>query len=955
MSSSPGPLKNPNELLVQHERMISALLAPFTLGVLRDLYRRGTVARSELEAILKAGDPKSSVEEWVEVGLLAAKKSGIRLSPAARRRFDHESFPAQALEGRTIEVDNDVPHFLPHAYRIKSLIGRGATSFTFLATQSGAYRDRALKLFIPGVVTFNQLNAALMKGNGIPQQGAALPELIEAGQVKLQHPDGTDVIVPCVVFQLVSGAKTFSEFLRDQDHLSPIIFERFVDRVGGALASIEAAGLVHGDLHEGNILVAIGTSTQLMTDFWVIDFIGIPSSPSKRIETRSDITNFRNHLLNAVITATERQPGFSARFLVGERVWRVLECLRTGVCTTFAQILREFHREALAVPAEHFRPPLQQPFEWLRVEFIPNPESLFKLFEPVPSRFEVISRFGNSWISGPRGCGKSHYLRVLAFHPKMVVEAKNDTELGEKLTQLNYDFRAAFGVLFACRLGEFKGFTPEAIGRSKFDPTTQAFLKHILLLKIWNKTLYALREGLACFDPSTERAVLQMPHDFRPLIEFLEERLGKVAIVQQTGALGIFDQCLAVCTAIENTAISHWSEPTLRSSRRLLNEKDLDLFFGLLKSLFPDLAHSRFYVLVDDASYGNMHYEMQKVMNSLVRGVQANHCFKITCDKFMYTLDSSDGRAIDPHQEATYVDLGEVSIKATRETLVEDLSDYMARVIDRRLEFWGAGTRIKSLLGKSQDPSTFLSALSQPGARRGKKGEPKLLRPARAKAYYGGWNIVWSISHGSVRTLLELVEHIFTSCRATKETLSIPLKNQDDAVRRYSRQRFQALPMLPGDLSGEPLGGRLQAVISAIGEVSRLYLQLYDTGDETRWYETISVDRNDRNKLDSQAVLVLEELIKYGLLLDEGVTFSRAQFGLAQRFDMNKIFAPAFRTTYRVRNHIYLSGDRFEQLLMRPDRFVAWHRTKLLKIRAKRSVTQKELLLRDPPYDEFSA
>ena len=46
---------------------------------------------------------------------------------------------------------------------------------------------------------------------------------------------------------------------------------------------------------------------------------------------------------------------------------------------------------------------------------------------------------------------------------------------------------------------------------------------------------------------------------------------------------------------------------------------------------------------------------------------------------------------------------------------------------------------------------------------------------------------------------------------------------------------------------------------------------------------------------------------------------------------MNKIFAPAFQTTYRVRNHIYISHKRFEDLLLFPDVFVKKHRNKLGK------------------------
>ena len=92
---------------------------------------------------------------------------------------------------------------------------------------------------------------------------------------------------------------------------------------------------------------------------------------------------------------------------------------------------------------------------------------------------------------------------------------------------------------------------------------------------------------------------------------------------------------------------------------------------------------------------------MQKILNSLIRAAQANHCFKITYDKYMYTLETADHRSIDPRHEVTYVDLGETSTKTQRETII-NLSEHMAKVIDRRLEMGGYRYGIQAILGQSQ-------------------------------------------------------------------------------------------------------------------------------------------------------------------------------------------------------------------------------------------------------------
>jgi hypothetical protein len=476
---------------------------------------------------------------------------------------------------------------------------------------------------------------------------------------------------------------------------------------------------------------------------------------------------------------------------------------------------------------------------------------------------------------------------------------------------------------------------PEAIDADEFDIHTQMFIKHILVLKIWNKTLQTIGKGLTAVVPSTQETLIKEPGDFAELIRFFEEKLGRMAVLTDTRPTAVFQQCLAMSTARENSAVAVWHNRERRSCQRLLTEADLHEFFTVLNQAFPDLRQTRFYVLVDDLSEGSVHFETQKVLNSLVRGAQASHCFKITCDKFMHTLDTADGRAIDPRHEVTYVDLGEISVRSQRATPI-DLSAHMEEVVNLRLKAAGYRSTIAQILGKSQRPKDFLSALSLPGARRAPGEGIGGQKPPRAHARYAGWNIVWSISHGSVRTLLELVEFIFMAINASEDTVEIPLSEQDAAVRSYATRQFRALQMLPVKADDQPLGPRLQSILGAIGQISRAYLSEYDTGDPCRWYETISFERLDDRALCKDAADTLLYLVKYGLLLDEGVTFSRAQFGLCRRYDMNKIFAPALRTTYRVRNHMYLSQANLEQLLLHPEAFVRRHRRKLAELVERR-------------------
>ncbi|NQE46543.1 hypothetical protein C5S31_11030 [ANME-1 cluster archaeon GoMg2] len=340
---------------------------------------------------------------------------------------------------------------------------------------------------------------------------------------------------------------------------------------------------------------------------------------------------------------------------------------------------------------------------------------------------------------------------------------------------------------------------------------------------------------------------------------------------------------------------------------------------------------------------------MQKVLNSIMTSATKRFCFKITSDKFMYTLDTAEGRAIDPSQDVVYVDLGDLSVKAQK-TDKKAIREYVRGIVNARLNTWvSQESDIVAILGNSQEPKKFLKHLARPRKETRQATVAVQRDNMRRKALYAGWNIVWQLSHGSIRTLFQLLVYIFAQSNFNRDNPEhIPLDIQDKYVREFSNQKFQSLLMLKGSIGGDPLGTPLSDVASSIGEVSRLYLRKYDTGEPDRFYETITLERLDLKPLSNEAAQVLKYLAVYDVLMTKGITFSRAQVGLSERYDLNKIYAPSFQTTYRVRNHLYLSKDKFEELLLKPDEFVKKTRARLDSlVKRKKDVDQQRTLFEE--------
>ena len=510
---------------------------------------------------------------------------------------------------------------------------------------------------------------------------------------------------------------------------------------------------------------------------------------------------------------------------------------------------------------------------------------------------------------------------------------REDSKLKAKLERLGYDFHRFFGILFECRIGEFKNFTPQAADDKKFTAETVQVLKHILVLKIINKTMTVLREGC-------ETEVLIPPQNILTLRAFIQERFPNMPLYGEPGELNAVEEMIQYARALvtkEKQAESTWNLPGINRGP-LLAEPDVEAFFESLQIDFPDLARTKFFILVDDVSEGRMHLEMQKVLNSIMTSATKRFCFKVTFDKFMYTLDTIEGRSIDSSQDVVYIDLGDLSVKAgVRKKAV--IREYVRGIVNARLNAWvSKKSDIVRILGVSQEPKEFLTFLRHSRKRTRQATDAIQKDSTRRKAFYAGWNIVWQLSHGSIRTLFQLLDYIFAQSNFDRDNPEpIPLDSQDNYVREFSKLKFQSLLMLKGSIDKDPLGTKISNVARSIGEVSRLYLRKYDTGDPGRFYETITLERLDLKPISKEAAQVLKYLSVYDVLMTKGITFSRAQVGLSERYDLNKIYAPCFQTTYRVRNHLYLSKYKFEELLLKPGEFIKRTRAQL------DSLTKKEI------------
>lgn len=157
--SSSSTLKDANRLISERRDLLQTFLDPKRLLVMHFLYRRGARSIEQISDELKL--PLVEVESialtLIRHGLISSSSdASYTITQLAYKRLNTGSFSLDLLVGSTLGGKRmETSHPLSGTYEVKELIGRGATSFTFRAEQSGTHLNRALKIFLPGVVTLS--------------------------------------------------------------------------------------------------------------------------------------------------------------------------------------------------------------------------------------------------------------------------------------------------------------------------------------------------------------------------------------------------------------------------------------------------------------------------------------------------------------------------------------------------------------------------------------------------------------------------------------------------------------------------------------------------------------------------------------------------------------------------------------------------------------------------------
>lgn len=749
-----------------------------------------------------------------------------------------------------------------------------------------------LKIVRPGAASDIQHSIRMLSGLSADSAIVAPQDFLE---VAANDALGKPVRLHCLVFPFIEGI-TFREFLQQTNHhLNSQVAISFARQMGRALAELEELGAYHGDLHDGNILVDQHAKGGLRFRIVDISFGAMGSLPFE-VCRNNDLANYKQHIWRLLRAQRASVPNMSIRKYIGTRHYLKIMDVLSPHAASFAAVCRALQDDSgygsyviskEAFVTEKFETPVS--FRLQRYEEITDPSVAVELFVPFEQLMEKIRDFGNIYVSGNRGSGKSTYLASLAFFPNASSEV--------------VDFRQTFGIYFPCRQGEFAPLATRDEWDSALD---HRLTTGVMVIKIIRRTLEIIAAGVAAKE-------LREPTQLTTLRQLLGQFVPSPGIVSVESEIQTeLENLVSSMVRVEMDEVARVRDAFVGPGER--EPRVLMQFFTLVRDAFPDLISTRFHLLFDDAGTPYVPRNVQKVINDLMLSSNPLFCVKLSAEKLTFDFTSSSGKILEIGQDYVEHDISQILFIGSAGSgglARSDLERYFRRIVEQRLiHFQYRSSDITDYLGDQQMSAERLQDL--------------LARQSRG-AYYAGWTTVWNIADRTPRNLLEIVSEIFVVSNIDRRDAPrvAAARDQDRAIRTISEKRLESLSQISGTIivDGQrvSLGRRLFETTSALGSTFRRYLRA--EADKRRKRQYLAIERNDLAELSPDAETILRRLITFGVLDAGKAGFARDDVLKKPFYVLNRIYCPAFGIGYQRDAHLRLSKGKLELLLVSPADF----------------------------------
>lgn len=561
-------------------------------------------------------------------------------------------------------------------------------------------------------------------------------------------------------------------------------------------------------------------------------------------------------------------------------------------------------------------------------------DDMLDLFVQTDSDYLQVEKAGHTFISGPRGAGKSMYFRFLEPDCQCV---QHDVPINK------LKFYAAYIPIKETDLN-----LPELFRLEELKHASIVMNEHFLILHIATKIFVSLLER-AKFQQADGKLAAELKAFYdKSLVNLVSRSGGQSQITNLLTDKSVAETLNVIISTFDNisSALTDYTKRIAFSKTIIPYDGPLLGFSDFLVPMVKELMNLSFmpsgplFLLIDDAD--NLNETQASILNSWVaRRTTGYLCFKISVQEGEYkTYKAVSGQRIEaPH------DYSEFNISDKYTTRISNYVDRVTEIVQRRLdkfniksspqEFFPTYRLQEERISELQEELKANWELSKKSyrpnddaTRYARPDYIKQLSEGQSKSgsvySYSGFGQLVHLSSGIVRHLLEMSSLMFAEecARLNGENpKSIPHTIQNEKARYYSEKLlFEEFRKLEQEEANEDKPSddprKLKNLIEALGGMFRTILT--SKASERRVFSIAFSD-----KPDEEVSRILRLGVKYGYFHRSSIG-NKEGTGRCELYIMTRALAPSFKldpTSFA--GYKFVTNDKIKAALYQPKRLLS--------------------------------
>lgn len=777
-----------------------------------------------------------------------------------------------------------------------AVLGRGYYGWTLKAND--VYQPFAIK-----VVPRQRLKGAKIEDKEVRALVACSAHRHIARFIRTMNVDvkilGESVGVLCIVFEFIPNALPLSKVFADNSLvLDKADVVAILAGIASGLERMHANGLWHDDLHDDNVLLRKVMADENLNEKYEAKLIDFGSAkPLRTGEPESgehcDYYYLAKHVFNLVdrfefgnqgsLAAPDRafssrlrrlahrlaDRNVSRRSLNPSEVRKELhaaldECATGQNFPSFADMKRESHVS------------FSEPLENTNALSL-APQDIALLFQDSLGWRERIVKSEPVLVVGPRGCGKTMFLRFLSIVScaRPLEQEREPSDTGKRLGEMKHmGFLVNVGQLRTPFLrSSFKSL--EASNPHLAEDFCREFLNCHFAFEVIRTFIWLADENIVPFSRDDLNLIRSAVEDL--LIEPCE--MGRRNL-----------ESLAEVLDRRVIALSNLSDPNGYQPTRLCSDDVLQRLAQAIRRTAWGRSKEVWFLL-DDYSVTVLPEIAQRAYNPVLFRLSADVRIKASSEGDGPILSDNLNRKYKEGRELTKLNLGEIYFQAKE----DDGRKFFEEILKARFRETGKGSldELLRLLGRHPHEDRFgehICSLKRPGDVR-----------------FHGFGLLCRLCSGDVSFIIELL-HALTKGSWEGNARPLTPKQQDDIIKRFAQRQLAELHATAEH------GESLYAFATGLGRLIKEYL-LKSKGKEAD--ERLRVEVEKWEELSRPAQIIHDALLRHSVLVSGGA--GKSKEGLPTRkFFFRRIFAPCFPFSPTRHGCVDLNFSEYEKWLLDP-------------------------------------